>query len=142
MTQKIGRELLAIGKMTVSELREKYAALFGEESASRNRDYLRKRVGYRIQELAMGGLTAQQIKMAKVLLWKGHCSVHQMFQAQHVLRWRQQNPSGMVISHPECNFEVCKLSDYVGSTDFIIKNKRAAGRPQDIADVKARVCHV
>ncbi|HYH40636.1 MAG TPA: quinolinate synthase NadA [Burkholderiales bacterium] len=69
----------------------------------------------------MGGLTAQQIKMAKVLLWKGHCSVHQMFQAQHVLRWRQQNPSGMVISHPECNFEVCKLSDYVGSTDFIIK---------------------
>jgi quinolinate synthase len=69
----------------------------------------------------LGGLTPQQIKMAKVLLWKGHCSVHQMFQAQHVLRWRQQNPSGMVISHPECNFEVCKLSDYVGSTDFIIK---------------------
>src|SRR3954463_961591 len=69
----------------------------------------------------MGGLTAQQIKMAKILLWKGHCSVHQMFQAQHVLRWRQQNPSGQVISHPECNFEVCKLSDYVGSTDFIIK---------------------
>ena len=74
----------------------------------------------------MGGLTAQQIKMAKVLLWKGHCSVHQMFQAQHVLRWRQQNPSGMVISHPECNFEVCKLSDYVGSTDFIIKTVAAS----------------
>jgi len=69
----------------------------------------------------MGGLTAQQIKMAKVLLWKGHCSVHQMFQPQHIIRWRQQNPSGMVISHPECNFEVCKLSDYVGSTDYIIK---------------------
>jgi quinolinate synthase len=69
----------------------------------------------------MGGLTPQQIKMARILLWKGHCSVHQMFQAQHVLRWRQQNSSGMVISHPECNFEVCKLSDYVGSTDFIIK---------------------
>ena len=69
----------------------------------------------------LGGLTPQQIKMARILLWKGHCSVHQMFQAQHVLRWRQQNPSGMVISHPECNFEVCKLSDYVGSTDFIIK---------------------
>ena len=53
-------------------------------------------------------------------------SVHQMFQAQHVLRWRQQNPSGMVISHPECNFEVCKLSDYVGSTDFIIKTVAAS----------------
>ena len=74
----------------------------------------------------MGGLTPQQIKMAKILLWKGHCSVHQMFQAQHVLRWRQQNPSGMVISHPECNFEVCKLSDYVGSTDFIIKTIAAS----------------
>jgi quinolinate synthase len=69
----------------------------------------------------MGGLTPQQIKMAKILLWKGHCSVHQMFQAQHVLNFRAQNPSGMVISHPECNFEVCKLSDYVGSTDYIIK---------------------
>ena len=74
----------------------------------------------------MGGLTAQQIKMAKILLWKGHCSVHQMFQAQHILRWRQQNPTGMVISHPECNFEVCKLSDYVGSTDFIIKTVAAS----------------
>ena len=74
----------------------------------------------------LGGLTPQQIKMAKVLLWKGHCSVHQMFQAQHILRWRQQYPGGMVISHPECNFEVCKLSDYVGSTDFIIKTVAAS----------------
>ena len=75
----------------------------------------------------LGGLTPQQIKMAKILLWKGHCSVHQMFQAAHILRWRAQNPSGQVISHPECNFEVCKLSDYVGSTDFIIKT--IAGSP-------------
>jgi quinolinate synthase len=74
----------------------------------------------------MGGLTPQQIKMAKILLWKGHCSVHQMFQAQHVLNFRAQNPGGMVISHPECNFEVCKLSDYVGSTDFIIKTIAAS----------------
>jgi quinolinate synthase len=77
-------------------------------------------------DLPMGGLTPQQIKMAKVLLWKGHCSVHQMFQAQHILRWRQQHPSGMVISHPECNFEVCKLSDYVGSTDYITKTIAAS----------------
>jgi quinolinate synthase len=74
----------------------------------------------------MGGLTPQQIKMAKVLLWKGHCSVHQMFQAQHVLNFRAQYPGGMVISHPECNFEVCKLSDYVGSTDYIIKTIAAS----------------
>ena len=69
----------------------------------------------------LGGLTPEQIRKAKVLLWKGHCSVHQMFQAQHILNFRNQHPEGLVISHPECNFEVCKLSDYVGSTDFIIK---------------------
>jgi len=69
----------------------------------------------------LGGLTPAQIRKAKVLLWKGHCSVHQMFQAQHVLSFRSEYPEGLVISHPECNFEVCKLSDYVGSTDFIIK---------------------
>lgn len=69
----------------------------------------------------LGGLTAQQIKDAKILLWKGHCSVHQMFQAQHVHNFRKQHPDGIVISHPECSFEVCKLSDYVGSTEYIIK---------------------
>jgi quinolinate synthase len=69
----------------------------------------------------LGGLTPEQIRKAKVLLWKGHCSVHQMFQVQHVLNFRAKYPEGMVIAHPECNFEVCKLSDYVGSTDFIIK---------------------
>ena len=69
----------------------------------------------------LGGLTPEQIRKAKVLLWKGHCSVHQMFQVQNVLNFRSRYPDGMVIAHPECNFEVCKLSDYVGSTDFIIK---------------------
>ncbi len=74
----------------------------------------------------MGGLTAQQIKEAKILLWKGHCSVHQMFQPQHILKFRNQHPDGIVISHPECNFEVCKLSDHVGSTETIIRTIAAA----------------
>ena len=69
----------------------------------------------------LGGLAPEQVRHAKILLWKGHCSVHQMFQAQHILNFRSRYPEGLVISHPECNFEVCKLSDYVGSTDFIIK---------------------
>ncbi|MET0218792.1 MAG: quinolinate synthase NadA [Burkholderiales bacterium] len=69
----------------------------------------------------LGGLTVEQIQRAKILLWKGHCSVHQMFQPQHVLRWKNQHPDGIVISHPEASFEVCKLSDYVGSTEYIIK---------------------
>jgi len=74
----------------------------------------------------LGGLTPQQIKMAKILLWKGHCSVHQMFQPQHILKFRNQHPDGIVISHPECKFEVCKLSDHVGSTETIIRTIAAA----------------
>lgn len=74
----------------------------------------------------MGGLTPEQIKKAKILLWKGHCSVHQMFQPQHIIRFRNQYPDGIVISHPECSYEVCKASDYVGSTEYIIKTIAAA----------------
>jgi len=74
----------------------------------------------------MGGLTPAQIEKAKILLWKGYCSVHQMFQPQHIIRFRNQYPDGLVISHPECSFEVCKASDYVGSTEYIINTIRAA----------------
>ena len=76
----------------------------------------------------MGGLTREQIKKAKILLWKGHCSVHQMFQPQHIIRFRNKYPDGLVISHPECSFEVCNNSDYVGSTDFIINTIKQAER--------------
>ncbi len=69
----------------------------------------------------MGGLTREQIDKARILLWKGHCSVHQMFQPQHIANFRQQYPEGKVISHPESTFEVCRNSDYVGSTEFILK---------------------
>ena len=72
-------------------------------------------------DLEQGGLTAQQIKKAKILLWKGHCSVHQMFQPAHILKFRNQYPDGKVISHPESAFEVCRQSDFVGSTEYIIK---------------------
>jgi quinolinate synthase len=74
----------------------------------------------------MGGLTPEQIEKAKILLWKGHCSVHQMFQPQHILRFRNQYPDGLVISHPECSFEVCNASDFVGSTEYIINTIREA----------------
>ncbi|WP_018608404.1 quinolinate synthase NadA [Uliginosibacterium gangwonense] len=72
-------------------------------------------------DLPNGGLTPEQIKGAKMLLWKGHCAVHQMFQPAHITNWRKQNPDGMVISHPESAFEVCTASDYVGSTEYIIQ---------------------
>ncbi len=77
-------------------------------------------------DLEMGGLTPEQIRRAKILLWKGHCSVHQMFQPAHILKFRNQHPDGLVISHPECAFEVCRQSDYVGSTEYILNTVKAA----------------
>ena len=72
-------------------------------------------------DLPMGGLTEEQIKNAKMLLWKGHCAVHQMFREQNITRFRAEHPDGIVISHPESPFEVCLNSDYVGSTEYILK---------------------
>ncbi len=73
-----------------------------------------------------GGLTEAECKEATFLLWKGHCSVHQRFRPQHIERFREENPGGIVIAHPECALETCQLADHVGSTDFIIRQVEAA----------------
>jgi len=75
---------------------------------------------------SMGGLTPDQIRAAKMILWKGFCSVHQMFQPEQIDRFKSQHPETQVISHPECCFEVCQKSDYIGSTENIIKRIRAS----------------
>lgn len=77
-------------------------------------------------DLELGGLTPEQIRKARLLLWKGHCSVHQMFQPAHIEKYRAQHPDGLVISHPECSFDVCRLSDHVGSTELIVKTIKEA----------------
>jgi quinolinate synthase len=77
-------------------------------------------------DLEFGGLTHEAIRKARILLWKGHCSVHQMFQPQHIARFRAEHPDGLVIAHPECSFEVCKAADHVGSTEHIVKTITAA----------------
>ncbi|MGH8284078.1 MAG: quinolinate synthase NadA [Gammaproteobacteria bacterium] len=74
----------------------------------------------------MGGLTTEQIRKAKILLWNGHCSVHQMFRPEHIDNFKQKYPDANFICHPECAFEVCLKSDYVGSTEFIQNTIRAA----------------
>ncbi|MGH8320784.1 MAG: quinolinate synthase NadA, partial [Gammaproteobacteria bacterium] len=66
----------------------------------------------------MGGLTPEQIHKAKILLWNGHCSVHQMFRPEHIDNFKQKYPDAKIICHPECAFEVCLKSEYVGSTEF------------------------
>ena len=77
-------------------------------------------------DLPLGGLTEEQIHKAKVLLWKGHCAVHQMFRLEHIEAFRKNHPEGFVISHPESPFEVCLNSDFVGSTEFILNTIKNA----------------
>ena len=69
----------------------------------------------------LGGNATEVLKNSRVILWNGHCSVHQRFLPQHVRQVRSRYPGIRVISHPECRFEVAQLSDEVGSTEHIIK---------------------
>jgi quinolinate synthase len=71
--------------------------------------------------LARGGLDDLALKSAALLLWKGHCSVHQRFRPAHVEAFRTEHPDGIVLVHPECAHDVVELADQVGSTDYIIK---------------------
>ncbi len=74
----------------------------------------------------MGGLTVEEIKNAKMILWKGFCSVHQMFTPQQIDNFKEKHPETQIISHPESSYEVCQKSDYVGSTEYIINTIRDA----------------
>lgn len=71
--------------------------------------------------LPTGGHTKESIQKAKVLLWKGFCSVHQMFRPEHVRGFRSNYPDLKVIVHPECCDGVVEQADLVGSTEFIIR---------------------
>lgn len=68
-----------------------------------------------------GGLTPARLKAAKVILWKGHCSVHQRFLPDHVDQVRAKYPGIQVIVHPECRWEVCQKADAQGSTERLIE---------------------
>lgn len=74
----------------------------------------------------LGGLTVEQIKKAKMILWKGFCSVHQMFTPEQIDNFKEKHPETKIISHPESSYEVCQKSDYVGSTEYIINTIRDA----------------
>ncbi len=73
-----------------------------------------------------GGLTDDQIRAAKVILWKGHCSVHGRFSAAVVDELRATIPDVNILVHPECSHDVVTRADLVGSTEFIIKTIEAA----------------
>ena len=69
----------------------------------------------------MGGLTADQLRAAKVILWRGHCSVHGRFTVEAVNEVRHRVPGVQVLVHPECQHEVVSIADVVGSTEAIIR---------------------
>ncbi len=69
----------------------------------------------------LGGNTEEELHSAKLILWRGHCSVHGRFKPWHVEKIRAEVPGVQVLVHPECMREVVELSDLDGSTSFIIK---------------------
>ena len=85
-------------------------------------------LGFPLEEMVVydpqqpnGGLTADQIRAARFILWKGHCSVHQLFNTQQVEAIRALPEPHTVLVHPECSWEVCQAADLVGSTEYIIQ---------------------
>jgi quinolinate synthase len=76
--------------------------------------------------MIMGGVTPERLRQARVILWKGHCSVHQRFLPEHVDNVRAKYPDIRVIVHPECRLEVCQKADGVGSTEGLIKMMKDA----------------
>ncbi|WP_199781399.1 quinolinate synthase NadA [Streptomyces sp. SPB074] len=73
-----------------------------------------------------GGLTTEQLRAAKMILWRGHCSVHGRFSLDSVREVRERIPGVRVLVHPECKHEVVSAADEVGSTEYIIKALDAA----------------
>ncbi|HET8930676.1 MAG TPA: quinolinate synthase NadA [Acidimicrobiales bacterium] len=83
--------------------------------------------------LDLGGLDEADCKEAAFLLWKGHCSVHTRFSPAQIEDFRAEHPDGIVITHPECPWQTCRLADAVGSTSYIIDAVEAAPAGAHIA---------
>ena len=97
-----------------------------DEHLGRNTGY---RMGIPLDEMVvwdpfqdLGGNTPEALRKAKVILWKGYCSVHQRFTPEHIAKVRKEHPGIRVIVHPECRFEVAQAADEIGSTEGIVKS--------------------
>jgi len=71
-----------------------------------------------------GGLDPERVQRARLILWKGHCSVHTRFSVEQIAKFRNDYPDGRVIVHPECVYDVVQAADQSGSTEFIITTVR------------------
>jgi len=101
-----------------------------DEHLGRNTAY---RMGIPLEQMVvwdpyrdLGGNTVEALRRARVILWKGYCSVHQRFLPEHVARVRREHTGIQVISHPECRWDVCEASDAIGSTEQIIRTVKAS----------------
>ena len=77
-------------------------------------------------DLYLGGLPPERLQTARFLLWKGHCSVHALFNVAQVEAIRRLPEPYQIVVHPECSWDVCQRADHVGSTEYIIKTIAAA----------------
>ena len=103
---------------------------FPDQHLGRNTAYA---MGYPLDKMIvwdpkedLGGNTPEQVRSADFVLWKGHCSVHQLFRPEHVDQVRAAYPGIKVMVHPECRFEVVQKADLAGSTAYIVKQVEAA----------------
>lgn len=103
---------------------------FPDQHLGRNTAYS---MGYPLDRMVLwdptqdlGGNSESALKQADFVLWKGHCSVHQLFRPEHVDQVREKYPQMKVIVHPECRWEVVQKADLTGSTAYIVKQIEAA----------------
>ncbi len=115
----------ALGRSRDGGSRGDQVLFFPDQHLGRNTGF---ELGYRAEDMAVwdprldqGGLDDPTIKSSSLLLWKGHCSVHQRFKTAHVAAFRAEHPGGIVVVHPECSHELVEVADQVGSTDYIIR---------------------
>ncbi len=115
----------ALGDEGSGRTRGDQVLFFPDQHLGRNTGY---ELGYGADDMAVwnprltsGGLDEAKLKESTLLLWKGHCSVHQRFRPAHIDAFRAEHPGGIVVVHPECAHDVVEAADQVGSTDYIIK---------------------
>ena len=115
----------ALGADEAGVSRGDQVLFFPDQHLGRNTGF---ELGYTADDMAVwnprlerGGLDEPTLKSATLLLWKGHCSVHQRFRPAHIDAFRAEHPDGIVVVHPECAHDVVEAADQVGSTDYIIR---------------------
>src|SRR5262249_3942583 len=114
--------------MTWALDRGEHLLMLPDEHLGRNTGYT---LGIPLDRMAIwdpnehwGGLTPEQAKHARLILWKGHCSVHTRFTVAQIDAFRKKYPTGKVIAHPECTFDDVQAADSSGSTEHILYRVR------------------